>query len=464
MTAGDDTHSLEPASAAEPKRIAGLRRVAVLETVGFLAAVLALDALLFGGNRYWGVEPHPFWIVVVLMAAQYGTPEGLLAAVLSSIALLAGNLPEQPIDADFHAFLYDVLKHPLLWCVTAVTLGELRRRHIAERDTLKSGFADASGRLARMEEGYARVSRIKENLERRVAGQLRTFLTTYETAKLIERSDPGEVLLAIVDVIRSIIGPRKFSLFLLNNNVLEAAIQDGWEAGDRFARVFQRSSPLFREVVEQGRILCITNEADEPALGGEGVLACPLIHADTDAVIGMLKIERIEILDLNVSTIENLRALSRWIGTAYAKAMDIAAQGEESAYVSGRDVMPARLLPPQQYFVISLGRRVGFDVTAIRLRADGASIPAGRHAEITVAVGEAVRLALGATSLPFDEGGDGSRFTVLAPGLSAKNAPGAAERLSNALATQLRSRVVDVHFTHEVQLLYQQERDSRERH
>ena len=50
---------------------------------------LLADHLLFGGDRFAAVSPHPFWIVVLLIAAQYGTSEALAAAALASAALLS---------------------------------------------------------------------------------------------------------------------------------------------------------------------------------------------------------------------------------------------------------------------------------------------------------------------------------------------------------------------------------------
>ena len=41
---------------------------------------------------------------MLLASAQYGTTEGLLAAVLATAALLVGRVPEQGFDEDLYAF------------------------------------------------------------------------------------------------------------------------------------------------------------------------------------------------------------------------------------------------------------------------------------------------------------------------------------------------------------------------
>lgn len=443
--------------------IFGIRRSALIEIVLFLVLALALDIFVLDGTRFREAHPHPFWLLILLASVQYGTAEGMVAAVACTLAFLVGAIPPQSIGEDFYDHLFNVVKLPVLWFATAVTLGEIRARHRRAHDELSVRYEELRTRSSQLSNAYRRLVRVKENLEVRVVGQLRTFLTTYEAARLIERSDPGEVLLAIVDVVRAIVTPEKFSLFLLNDKVLEAAIQDGWQPEDRYARVFDARSPLYQEVVEQKRVICITNEADDAALGREGVLAGPLLNGQTGGVIGMLKIEKLELLDLNVSTIENFRALSVWIGTAYAKAAAQAAQVSEAALSVGRDVMPWQYFEPQQYFLVSLARRAGFDLSAIRLQFTNLTgLSDDERAGIHGAVSAAVRLALGASAMPFSQETAGA-YVVLLPNMGSSAAAAAAERLGSSLRTQLREAAPEARFESTTQSLYHHEQREAKR-
>jgi len=71
----------------------------LLEIVFLLAVVLMVDHTFFAGDRFWGVQPHPFFFIVLLISVQYGAIEGLVTALLASTALLAGNIPEQNFSA-----------------------------------------------------------------------------------------------------------------------------------------------------------------------------------------------------------------------------------------------------------------------------------------------------------------------------------------------------------------------------
>jgi polysaccharide biosynthesis protein PelD len=105
----------------------------VLESLVMLGIALAVDQAFFKGDRFWTVQPHPFWVPVLLVAVQHGTNAGLLAAGAATAALLIGNLPPQGIDQDYYAYLFEITWQPLLWMAAALILGELRTRQVRDR-------------------------------------------------------------------------------------------------------------------------------------------------------------------------------------------------------------------------------------------------------------------------------------------------------------------------------------------
>ncbi len=312
-----------------PRRVLGIRVSALVEIAAFLALALATDALLFGGDRFAEVTPHPFWAIVLLAATQYGTNEGLVAAALSTVALLAGDLPEQGFGEDLYAWLLRISTRPVLWFIAAVALGEIRGGHRRETEALRRDLAESREQARAIAEAYERLSRIKDELEARVAGYVRTVRAMYTAARAIERQGTGEVLIGVITLVRSVLAPTKFSLFLLNGQVLEAAASEGWAPEDRFERDFDSATPLFRAVLGRRQVLVAVSPEQEGVLRGEGLLAGPLVSEETGEVVGMLKIEEMPFLELNPATVQNFRVLCEWIGTAFASAQRIERLHEE---------------------------------------------------------------------------------------------------------------------------------------
>src|SRR5579883_1800733 len=167
--------------------VLGIRCSALLEIALLLVATLLVDRIFFDGTRFRSLAIHPFWIPILLVSAQYGTNAGLAAALSSSVALLAGNLPPQGIFQDRFAWLFAISRTPLLWFTASVVLGELRSRHLRESEKMRVDLAEAARRENVLIEAYKRLETAKEALETRVAGQLRTALALYEAAKGIEK-------------------------------------------------------------------------------------------------------------------------------------------------------------------------------------------------------------------------------------------------------------------------------------
>lgn len=422
------TSEAAPGAAARPV-VFGIRRSAIFEIVGFLALALVFDALFLDGKRLSAIDPHPFWAIVLLAAVQYGTSEGLLAAILSAAALLIGNVPEQRFGQDLYDWLLSFSIEPLLWILAAVAFGELREGHRRERDRLSEDLAATRKREETLASSYRGLETFKNVLEERVAGQLRTVFSVYNAAKSIEKLGTGEVLLGISDLVRAVIGPRKFSVFLLNGGVAEAATCEGWTPDDTYSRTFDDSSLLFQEVIGARRLLNATVEADQRKLAGQGVLAGPLTSIDTGEVVGMLKVEDIEFLDLNLSTVQNFRLLCEWIGTSFATARRF----EEVSQALEQQNQRERALPStfesQTRLIGALGRRMKFDVSMVSVSIANAIAVSGKPAEVHQSVVDTIRGALRESDIFFDRPNERTEYVVVMPGASLEQAEIGAKRM-----------------------------------
>jgi hypothetical protein len=280
-----------------------------------------VDTLLRDGNRFADLSPHPFWAIVLLAAAQYGTREGLVAALLCTGALLAGRLPEQEFGEDLYTWLLRVSATPVPWFIAGVVLGEIRDSHRRKAEVLVESLAELRDQSFAISQAYEQLSATKDELEARVAGQVRTVRALYAAARAIERQGTDEVLIGVATLVRSVLNPAKFSLFLLDAGMLEAAATEGWSADERYVNAFDASSRLFQAVVGERHILTAVSPEHEAILDDQGVLAGPLVSKASAKVVGMLKVEAIPFTELNPTTVQNFRILCDWIGTAYDNAL-----------------------------------------------------------------------------------------------------------------------------------------------
>lgn len=428
----------------------------MVEIALFLGVALAIDQIFFDGHRFVSARHHPFWIPVLLLAVQYGTSAGLLAAAASIVALLAGNLPAQAISQDRFAWLFQVVQLPLLWCVAAVALGELRMRQIRERAALTLRLAEAARREEVLAGGYERLQQAKEVLETRIAGQLRTAVGMYEAARAIERLDPAEVLLGVADLVRSVMNPEKFSLFLLRNHGLDLALEEGWSEKDHFPRQYTASTSLFEEIVGRQRLVSVAAREDALLLAADGVVASPIVVPGSGRVAGMLKIERLGFLDLNFSNLKMLKVLCQWIGAAYDNALKFQEARSESVVNAETELFAYSFLARQLSLLTLLAQRIGFDLTMIVARLENAGeMTEEQEAAVPRIFSRAAAAALRKTDLAFDYQRTGSEFAILLPATPVAGARIAIAKMEHALQASLPVEAPGARFSFAVHVIHE---------
>ena len=417
--------------------IMGLRVVAMVESLLLLATIVILDLITGSGDRFFHLNPHPFWIVVLLISAQYGALEGIIAALLSSAALLIGNLPPLGFGEDPYNYVVNLAINPAMWLVAALAIGELRSQADRRTQGLLDNLADAHERETRLIAAAEKLAGANKALEERVAGQLRTVASLYEASRAVEQLGTGDVLVGIAELVRAGLNPHKFSLFLLNQQQLESVLSEGWSANDRFTRVFASGSLLFREIVANQKFLCVASQSDQIVLSGEGMLAGPICSAETGETLGMLKIERMDAMEFNMTAVESFRVLCQWIGTAFARARTFEHASSRS-FVGAGGILSASAEQPLTHFLKSLANRARFDLSAINLNIQiPDSVAPDVRAQIFQAVRQSLAVTIRQTDIVCERGSRGTEYVVLAPCCPHAEARRVGEKLRSTIAQAL---------------------------
>ena len=134
----------------------------VPETLGILIVIVLLRNAAGETSIGAGGMPHPLWIPVLLMSAQYGIMGGLFAVIAAGGAFLATDLTARSATQDFYEYTAVAAAQPCAWFAAALVLGGLRTLHIhneaalkeqldetkAAADDLAGSFEDAVGEIA----------------------------------------------------------------------------------------------------------------------------------------------------------------------------------------------------------------------------------------------------------------------------------------------------------------------------
>jgi hypothetical protein len=422
------------------RMIIGLRLSAVVEIVLFLAATVLVDHFFFDRTRFWAIEPHPFWVLVALISVQYGTNEGVFAAVCCSIVLLSGVLPAQSIDRDFYAHVLSIGARPLLWFASAIVIGELRNRHARRETETEVKLREAEQREQGITLAYHELKAAHEKLEVSVASELRSVVTIYRAAKYLQNLSLSEVIAGAVDLVSTVLGPQKFSIYTLEGGSLRLALKRGWTLEDEgvYDTLLWPDSPLFQGVIVGHRSLSIADPVDEKVLGRQGVLAGPLFLGEGGEVLGMLKIERLRFADLNLTTIENFKIVCELLSNALGNAGRYDAATQQSIVSSDTMLLSDAFYARQASFLAALGRRIGFPVTIMRLSVvDPEALAPAQRLALPGIVRDSATQVLRTTDLAFEFRSAPSQFVIVLPNTPMATTAVVIEKFERAIMAKL---------------------------
>lgn len=422
------------------RNVFGLRITAVLEVIVGLVVLVAIDSVFGKGTMYWDINPHPFWIVVILVAAQYGANEALLAALASTIVYLLGPWPEHAESADIFAYYYDVLINPILWFVFGLAAGVFTERHLRKVVRLDHELNDSREREETITESYNFVKTRKEDLETQVAGRLTSSVQAYRAAKAVEALNPKDVLIGIENLVSAVLGPKKFSVYQLNDDALTATIMHGWNSSDGFSQEIESSSSLYQAVVGSQDTLCIANSDHETTLGRDGMMAGPIQDPESQKVVGMLKIEQIDFVNMSLNTVETFKALCEWIGTSLVNAENYQTVKKDSVVNPDHNLMTYNFFKRQSDYLTHLAKRVGFDLSMVVVRLNNADRLEDND-RVTVArqLSESVQGVLRNVDLAFEYRTNGEEYSVLLPATSQHGANVVRDKIASDLENKLRN-------------------------
>jgi len=421
-----------------------IRKIVIIELFVIYTVLMLIDYLFFQGSRFSEVNPHPFWIPVLLIACQYGIREGAISAIIATALFLVGNIPPQSLMEDSYSYVFSISLLPILWLLAALTLGAIRTRQIHGGNASLLEINELKSQNQKIHTAYTQLENNKKVLDFRIASQLNTASMAFHAARKIQKMDEKTVLHGISELVSNILSPDKFSIFLLDDSMLSKVIDHGWCDNDQYNECYAANENLFQHVVARRRVLCASNPQDETLLIDEGVLAGPLFSSDTNQIVGMLKIEKIAFANFNINTVESFRTLCEWIGTLLAD-MDYQLNiPKKITYNSGLRSLDE--LNFQSQFLFQLSQRVDFEVSVVIIKLQQNNLSQEKISEITLAMSRAL-IELRGTDHAFSYGNDQNHYILLLPQTPLKHAGLVAQKFEPKFRRLLPDTLKNVPFS-----------------
>lgn len=277
---------------------------------------------------FLGIEPNPFWIVILLAAGRYGFRAGLFSALLCAatyLGLVATRIGERVITLrDLMGWKY--AGPAVLFVIVGVVLGLLVERHrkrVAKLEQENELLVKDNLTLKRGEEELRDVN---VELAHRVVGATETLPLLYKYAKKLNSLDLHEIFTVLTELVVEVTRAEQVSIYELDGDRLVLHSRNGER---RTGPDLALEPSLFDALVNKREVLSLHDLLRRNIKRQDLFLCGSLTAGPTGNVLALLAVEKLEFLRYNPATFRLFRVIVDWAGTSVEKAAAYQARPEQ---------------------------------------------------------------------------------------------------------------------------------------
>lgn len=261
------------------KSLQGRKFVGVAETAVLLAVMGLADLSGIFPTRVTEIQPHPFWLPVILAASIYGRSAGYVIAVAAAMTDVALNWPDLARHADFYDFLIANSTNAIMWLGAATVLGSFRESHLERLREIQDAHDRRASEAQILSERCRSLIREVGKLENRIAASGGSAVG--RTLDLFER------LLKLPQQ-QAFEGYRHALQLLIGAEGVEFLVptEEGWAGAllenldDRNEALDHATSRICGIVGAGDRVYSCVRDLDREVLAGRAALAAPIRSGD----------------------------------------------------------------------------------------------------------------------------------------------------------------------------------------
>jgi len=291
----------------------------LVETLLALAGLVILNWAWFPEDPgMTELNPTPYWAVILLMAARYGTGPGLVAAALTAGTYLGIRAVAGAPLLPGH-FITGLLFHGV-----ALVLGEIQMGYARRIEDLEIRFQRLREKHEALEAHYAVTSQAKAALEERIVAQPDTVQTLYEAASRLITLDLDRVYPAALELTARFLGATRSSVYLREENgILRLHRSHGWPEEEPAPPVLDpRREPVAAMALERRAVVSLRDLPEDTVLPPppRRCLLCAPLFQDRDRLAGLLCVDEIPFVKLNPTALRLLEILADWVSRTLHQA------------------------------------------------------------------------------------------------------------------------------------------------
>jgi len=297
----------------------------IFETLIGMAILLAIDiAFLKNTSVYQNIHPHPYWIVILLIACRYGTVQGAVAGGLAAMAYIALSAKTGEINFSHDVFPRGVFKYPFLFILVGGVLGEIRSIYKKKFMKLEKKHDKLHDDFQKLELLHWALTDSKKELEKRIAYQSGTMLNLLERLNTMEMLELDQLYPQCLGLLEEHLNVTCSSIYLIENNRLKLFTRHGKTERSKLPAEVELTHGMMGEVVTNKKAITInqSNFDDQMTIFQKlDLMMCGPIKRKDGAILGVINVELIPFFDFTANSVQIFETFCHWISNVVDKAL-----------------------------------------------------------------------------------------------------------------------------------------------
>ncbi|MBT3245006.1 MAG: GAF domain-containing protein [Bacteroidetes bacterium] len=291
----------------------------LIETIVLLAVLTLINFIWVGDNPgFFGISPHPYWIVVIAISVKYELKQSLIAAFLASLSYSVFLFVSHEISLAEY-FKFEAFKPVFLFMIFSSLIGKVRSGQVQKLNKTRKEKKLIENDLIEIRKRYDKVIQINNELSDRITYQTWSFSTIYKMTKKMRTVNIESLFPEALHFISEAIEAEKCSFYVYRNEKLELVSTRGWDEHDERKNKQILTSRLVQQVIQYKEIRAVNDflndlEGDIPLnIEGEVVISTPITFGRGNEIFGIINIEKIPFNRFNSDSFSLLKIVSDWI-------------------------------------------------------------------------------------------------------------------------------------------------------
>lgn len=303
----------------------------------FWVEIAALYLLLCGFNilffpeapAFFGIEPHPYWIGILIFGFRYGVTAGVAAGLLSSLLYMGA------VWFYLERYLFEEIAfyiQPALFLLVGTFMGAGVHRYRSDLADLREEKQTWLHNEKLLKDEAQTLKEINAGLEKRIVTRMSTLITLYEGARRLEEVDIEELYRSLLEFTAKTLQAEEAAIYLKTEEGWVLKENFGWKPYQRYSKRLKNNEGLVGAAGSSNKIVTIRDfvagqsqtGGPLPSLLGDSLMAGPLRMGETGEVVGVVGIQSIPFFQFNSASVNLFSFLLNWASRSLGRAHFIA--------------------------------------------------------------------------------------------------------------------------------------------